>query len=384
MAKQRNSNIEILRIFSMLLIVIGHCLGTRFEGTNQQLNVFLTNTVFGSWAILGVDLFVIISAWFLCEQSFKTIRVISVLFEAICYIFAFSIVYAVMVGMESESIVIAFKSTMLFYLDGIFKQHHWFVIAYIMMCFAAPVLNKLINCITKEALKLFLIVATLAFIYHNFIGAGYYSVIADSADFLYIYLLVGYFKKYGITIKRSFLNTFVIVVVVIVSRISLRFISDDGLLHYVYKLIDASFANVYRYSPILVLLAVNIFAFVIKKKPRSNRAINTIASASFGVYLFHETYIPLTYSFVSPATSEMVVRSQVSLKDLVVGWFCENGFINTDLFFTVEILAVALLIFICGTLFEFLCNALIHKPVMKVISNKWRKALERLDSKIDV
>ena len=204
--KIRNSNIEILRIISMLLIIIGHCMGTRFEGANQQLNVFLTTTVFGSWAILGVDLFVIISAWFLCEQSFKSIRVISVLFEAICYIFAFSIVYAVMVGMESGSMVVALKSMVLFYLDGIFKQHHWFVVAYILMCFAAPFLNKLIDGVSKCSLKAILIVAALALIYHNFTGAGYYSVIADSADFLYIYLLVGYFKKYGITIKRPLLN----------------------------------------------------------------------------------------------------------------------------------------------------------------------------------
>ena len=384
MAKQRNSNIEILRIISMLLIVIGHCMGTRFEGTNQQLNVFLTNTVFGSWAILGVDFFVIISAWFLCEQSFKSMRVISVLFEAICYIFAFSIVYAVMVGIESGSIVVAFKSTVLFYLDGIFKQYHWFVVAYILMCFAAPFLNKLIDCVTKSSLKGILIVATLAFIYHNFTGAGYYSVIADSADFLYIYLFVGYFKKYGVTIKKPLLNSFVIIAVIIVSRISLKYISDDGLWHYVYKTIDVTVANVYRYSPVLVLLAVNTFAFVIKKKPRSSSAINTIAGASFGVYLFHETYIPLSYSFISPATSETVVRSQVSLKDLVVGWFCNNGFINTGLWFTLEILAVAILIYICGTLIELFRVRLIHKPVMKVISNKLRKALERLDSKLDV
>ena len=383
MAKQRNSNIEILRIFSMLLIVIGHCIGTRFEGTNQQLNVFLTNTVFGSWAILGVDLFVIISAWFLCEQSFKSTRVISVLFEAICYIFAFSIVYVVMVGIESGSIVVALKSTVLFYLDGIFKQHHWFVVAYILMCFVAPLLNKLIDCITKSSLKSILIVATLAFIYQNFTGAGYYSVIADSADFLYIYLLVGYLKKYGVTIKRPLLNTFVIFAAVIAGKVSLRYISDDGLWHYIYKLIDVTIANIYRYSPVLVLLAVNIFAFVIMKKPKSNSVINAIAGASFGVYLFHETYIPISYSFISPATSEPVVRSQIALRDLVVGWFCDNGFINTGLLFTVEILAVAFLIFICGTLFELLRNTLIQKPVMKGISNKRRKTIERLDSKLN-
>lgn len=381
---KRNSNIELLRIISMLLIVIGHSMGARFEGTNQPISVFIGNTVFGSWAILGVDLFVIISAWFLNVQRFRITRVISVLLEAICYIIAFSIVYAIIVGVQSNSFSTALKSMVLYWFDGVFKQYHWFVMAYIVMCFAAPFMNIMLARLSEKSLRVILIIAIIAFISQNFTGAGYYSFIADSVNFLFIYLIVGYIKRFGLTFKKPLLKSLIIIAIVIIGKISLRYINDDGILHYLYKFIDVTAANTYRYSPVLVLLAIYLFVWFYSLKPKHSRVVNTVAGATFGVYLFHETFIPLNYSYISPATGDMVNQSQVSLKNLVVGWFCDCGYITTDALFTLKIISVALLIFFCGVVIELIRDSIIQKPIMGWINKKFSVQLERIDNWINI
>ena len=59
--KQRNSNIEWLRIISMLLIIAFH-MERSFEELSGSFIVNATTIALGKWGLLGVDLFLIISA----------------------------------------------------------------------------------------------------------------------------------------------------------------------------------------------------------------------------------------------------------------------------------------------------------------------------------
>ena len=129
--KTRNSNIELLRILSMFLILLGHIYATRFDSDGQPAVVWYANTLFGTWSILGVDLFVVISAWFFSEQSFSFKRIISVLFQAISYILAFGIYHAVLDCSAGFSIRLFATSFFYFFADNLFFEHHWFVIAYL-------------------------------------------------------------------------------------------------------------------------------------------------------------------------------------------------------------------------------------------------------------
>lgn len=84
MKKERNSNIELLRIISMLLIILYHIIRryADYEGNFQTLNTstYLTETILGIWGLFGVYLFVAISAWFLCSSKFRIKHIISILF----------------------------------------------------------------------------------------------------------------------------------------------------------------------------------------------------------------------------------------------------------------------------------------------------------------
>lgn len=65
----RNSNIEFLRILSMLLIIAFHATRNGFLSLTQPVIVYISAVVLGSWGILGVDLFLMISAWFYVNKA---------------------------------------------------------------------------------------------------------------------------------------------------------------------------------------------------------------------------------------------------------------------------------------------------------------------------
>jgi peptidoglycan/LPS O-acetylase OafA/YrhL len=70
----------------MLLIIAFHATRNGFLSLTQPVIVYISAVVLGSWGILGVDLFLMISAWFLCEQSFRLKKVISIVFQTFSWV----------------------------------------------------------------------------------------------------------------------------------------------------------------------------------------------------------------------------------------------------------------------------------------------------------
>lgn len=82
--KSRNSNIELLRIISLFLIIVGH-----FSWhTNWSLNgtsIFLESTIHSLWigGKLGVDIFVLISGYFLVKSHYKLSSFVRIWLQAL-------------------------------------------------------------------------------------------------------------------------------------------------------------------------------------------------------------------------------------------------------------------------------------------------------------
>ena len=78
MKTERNSSIELLRLVAMLMIVARHyiTLNPFMEQFSTQPLTF--TTMFYEWIVslgkIGVAVFFIISAWYLCEETHPTIR----------------------------------------------------------------------------------------------------------------------------------------------------------------------------------------------------------------------------------------------------------------------------------------------------------------------
>lgn len=94
--KQRESNMEFLRIIAMFMIVLNHFASHGFWPETDQL--LISNILLDLFQIggrLGVDLFVMISGYFLVTAGFKFKSMMRVALETILYWLFFAVLFFV-------------------------------------------------------------------------------------------------------------------------------------------------------------------------------------------------------------------------------------------------------------------------------------------------
>lgn len=288
--KTRNSNIERLRILSLFLIILGHfSLETHWNFSPN--NWFLMSTIHSFWigGKLGVNLFVLISGYFLVNSTLKKksfIRTwfIAYLYSLTTYIFALSLGISQLNGKTIIKVLFFAQAGYL----------NWFVTAYLIMYLISPFLNTLLHSLSQKQFNLllgiFLILSILKTVFHNpAIG----TVGSDSTWLVIVYCFGAYIRVFKDSIlshpKSNYL--YGIIALLGVSLISV-FSLDQIWLHtgitnnaYLYaRFLDG-------YSPLPLLLAIFIFIYVLYSKPFHNKLINKIASTTFAIYLIHDNLL---------------------------------------------------------------------------------------------
>lgn len=76
----RQSNIELLRVISMLMVLLGHYYVLSYFGDIDTVSFNLVGMQFlGAWSKVAVDIFVIITGYFLVNQTFRWKKVLKLL-----------------------------------------------------------------------------------------------------------------------------------------------------------------------------------------------------------------------------------------------------------------------------------------------------------------
>ena len=109
--------------------------------------------------------------------------------------------------------------------------------------------------------------------------------------------------------------------------------------------------------------ALLIFFSVIRLKPRHNKFVNAIAECTLGVYLFHENH----------------VLSCPNVVDTVFEQLTERGYIGKTALFPLQYLAAVVLVFLVGTLLEFIRQQAIQKPFMNRLTARRGDKLASID-----
>ena len=70
--KKRNSNIELLRIISMIMIILGHC-NTYGNFDMQNINGFFNKFIIGNTYLgnLGVIIFIVTTGYFMIKKEIQ-------------------------------------------------------------------------------------------------------------------------------------------------------------------------------------------------------------------------------------------------------------------------------------------------------------------------
>lgn len=278
--KQRQSNIELLRIIAMFMILLFHAnffsLGTPSALDLQNDAVPALIRFFGQSLCVGaVNTFVLISGWFGIRVSGKGFA--SLLFQ--CF-FIMVLVYAACIGFGITSLSIeGLKACLMLTTD------FWFIKAYVGLYLLSPFLNAYIEKATLNQLGTFLVVFYVFQLIYGwgvnaaeFIQGGY-----STFSFIGLYVLARTCRLYieGRRHDKKKDNIYGVAYIAIIFLITAIAILG------VYTGHGALCSMMYAYTNPLVVISSMLLLYWFSTFSIQNRFINWIAASSLTVYLIH-------------------------------------------------------------------------------------------------
>lgn len=315
--KQRFSNIELLRIFSMLTIVLTHFASRgvlRVDGLldGTQPGLIMDHGVLVAFFTrvltvkFGVDLFVLISGFFMIKSTMK-IKSLRKLFIQVSSTGLITLAIAIGFGYNWNWFDIWHAFAVLFYGD------YWLPSAYVLLYMMSGLINDLLRTFDKKKYQQVILFGTvLLFVIPTLTQAT--GMTNDILRFMIMYTIGAYLRTEAGAI----------------SRLKSAGIFSFGLFGTtalgVYALVMANYGNMSYYRNFVISADANIFTLImafgaftfvqtIKVGSDNHSAlINSTARLMFGVYLFSE----------SPFLHEKIWQDWLHVQD-VIG----TGYLNT-------------------------------------------------------
>ena len=147
------ANIELLRIISMGMVIVLHYLGK--GGLLPNMGLAMGANAYAAWimeslAIVAVNVYVLISGYFLVESEFKLGKVVSLVAQVLFYTVVITIIACATGIFDVNELGIYHVIMQILPLQ---MEHYWFVTAYIGMYILTPVLAAGIKNISKKHLQ---------------------------------------------------------------------------------------------------------------------------------------------------------------------------------------------------------------------------------------
>lgn len=328
----RMVNYELLRIIAMLMVITLHYLnhtqsllmpGDMAEGRK------VAGTLTESFCIVAVNVYVLISGYFLVEAGFKVKRILIL----VCQILFYALLIPVILYGTGILSVPGGIYQLIQYVFPLQTEHYWFATSYVVLYLFTPLLNTAVKHMGQRQLQITLF--GLLFWHMGVKSVMPIQLVTDRFGydfgwFLCVYLVAAYIRLYGCrlinTAKRAW-------AVYIGSALLIFGISIGAyLVNARLGMLAYSVSVPYHYNFALCLLgAIGLFlAFghVKMKKGRVSEWICRLSPFTFGVYLFHEHMDirsewagwleGLTGSWVSGGIAGFVIRLLLSVVSVYV------------------------------------------------------------------
>jgi len=281
--KARQSNMELLRLVSMLLVLVLHADYQALKAPAQAdllaspLSASL-RVLFEHFAIVAVNVFVLISGWFGIHPKWKGMA--NLLFQVAFFSLAgIAVFYAAGQPVGLKTLL---KALYLGY-------GYWFVAAYVGLYMLAPMLNTFVKHSTKQQLRLFLAgFFTVEFFYGFVADFGCFGGGYSMLSFIGLYLLAQYLRHYPGRWQSHNGKHFLALYALTMLASTLLFLTPLYLFGY-------SEGRLISYVSPLVVLGSVFLLLAFSRFRLQSRFINWMAASCFSIYLAH--CHPLVYPY---------------------------------------------------------------------------------------
>lgn len=297
---KRLTQFELLRLIAMLMIVTMHYLSRAGEGWLLQLAGAMdaktvTGTILESACVIAVNVYLLISGYFMESTDFKVSRIFKLLLQI--WFYALLIPLVLMIAGTPYGLWNTYQTQGIYgclaYIFPVQTEHYWFATAYVALSMVSPFLVIAVRNMTKKQMQvaltllftLFCLIKSISPLGFVFDRYGY-----DTGWFICMYLLGAYYRRYPFKLFAVWKKSFLIYLLCVLGNVGITLVS--WLVYQQTGKFAYYFTVPYHYNFILnVIGAVAFFAIFEKASWKAGRAAGFIAAAgslSFGVYLFHE------------------------------------------------------------------------------------------------
>lgn len=300
---ERNSNFELLRIISMLLIVFHHSVVHGLLNNSIDINgsgnavssqVWLTaysGELIAMFGKVAVAIFVMISGYFLVNSSAKgkkTLKKVILLVTEVCFYSLLIYLIALFFNWINPS-DLSTKQQAFF---PFFYNTYWFATEYLLLYLIYPYINAALHNITRIQHRNLILIGIITFtfipmIIPNFIDYGSYG---EVILFALYYIIGGYLRLYDLK-NEKFRGIVLFVCGSIILSLIMFYYNYMGGISNNQQYFAKSFVLAGQYSFIVVFIAMGVMMLFKHINLGQNRIINTIAATTFGIYLIHDNPI---------------------------------------------------------------------------------------------
>lgn len=340
--KARESNLELLRIVCMICIVAIHytVYGFTLTGEEPLTGQLLLMKLLAYPGKCCVDMFVLISGYFLVNSSFKVKKAVKLWLQA-SIISALFTVGAFLRGAELSAWD---------WIYGLFPipfSVYWFVTTYFVLYLLSGYINSFIRAVSREGLLgLIAVLLAVVSLLPTFTTAR--MAYSNLLLFIMLYLIAAYIRLYS---PKIFESKYCLAIGL---GLNLLFLA----LYLLFSVLGQSaplFARLANNFDAMektqtLLCAVFIFAGFKNLRLKGSAFINTVSASAFGVYLIHDN--PYMWDF----------------------WWKDTlhcyAYLDSPYFIVSAIAAIALTYVVC-TLLDMLYRLAIEKPLWRLLDRYW-------------
>lgn len=307
---QRNSGIELLKLFGLAAIIINHIVqiletpnaAYATEGYFLDPTIATTNTQIILLAILryggslGNSIFFICSAWFLLDkETSNKKKVLQMLMD----IWVLSILFLIFVAIQRRGDIYPDWALTQFFPTTF--ETNWYMTCYVMICVIHPYLNWIIRKMDQRTLLRSVLIMSFIYFGINFIHYDHFFP-SKIVIWVAIYFTVAYVKFYLPTLSNNVrFNTWLLIFSTLANLLLILATNFAGLR--ISFLSDKVLRWATNYNPFLLLMTISALN-IARNAHFHSSLINKLSGLSMLVYLTHENmlvrmyYRPLPWIYV--------------------------------------------------------------------------------------
>lgn len=282
--KERDSNIELLRIVCMLFILIHHfiihSLVPDLFVRDGDINAYrVACIVINGFVYVGVNCFILISGYYGIKFKLRS------LFNLYCICVFFALLATLMKACVTE--VQVNKSLLYTILLPFSHSDWWFIKCYVALFLISPVLNKAAQNLGRKEFITVIVLLTVLNIYLGYYWHQHNSDGYNLVQFIYVYLIGAFLRRFPLKrLDRKYAMILYLSGALLWSLISILSV----------KWRVPHWVPFYYNNPLVIVAAVGLFVFMTQIEIRSV-AVNTIASSVLAAYLIQDIPGGLVYTF---------------------------------------------------------------------------------------